>query len=104
MEIVFILGMVIVAFYVILLRPVLKQQRERRRDISALEIGDRVLTAGGFFAVIRGIETTEQGPMEIALEIAPGVLIQGTPDAILRIVPHTSRESRDAEHESGAVR
>ncbi|MSQ30125.1 MAG: preprotein translocase subunit YajC, partial [Dehalococcoidia bacterium] len=41
------------AFYFILLRPVIKQQKQQRRDISSLRVGDQVLTAGGFFAEVK---------------------------------------------------
>jgi len=73
---------VVVAFYLILLRPVLNQQRRRRRDLSGLEVGDEVLTSGGFYGLVRAIRTQEDGPQEILIEVAPGVQLRATPDAI----------------------
>lgn len=75
-------AIVIVAFYFILLRPVLRQQRRRRRDLGRLAVGDEVLTGGGFYATVRAIRTREDGPQEIMLEVAPGVELRATPDAI----------------------
>ena len=73
---------VVVAFYLILLRPVLNQQRRRRSDLSGLEVGDEVLTSGGFYGVVRAIRTQDDGPQEILIEVAPGVELRATPDAI----------------------
>ena len=54
------LAVVVISFYFILLRPVIQQQRRRRQDMSRLRIGDEVLTSGGFYAVVRDIQTREQ--------------------------------------------
>jgi len=73
---------VVAAFYFILLRPVMAQQRRHRRDISTLAIGDEVLTTAGFYATVVEINTYEDRPMEILLEVAPGVILRGTPTAV----------------------
>ena len=95
MELLWPLVFVVVAFYLILLRPVLNQQRRRRRDLSKLAVGDEVLTSGGFYATVRAIRTLEDGPLEILLEIAPGVELRATPDAI-QVVTASAAESADA--------
>lgn len=76
---------VLAGFYFILLRPVLEQQKRRRRDISRLNVGDEVLTTGGFYAVVRDIQTRERGSLELALEVAPGVQLRATVDAIASV-------------------
>ena len=85
MEYVIVPVAVLAAFYFILLRPVINQQRRQRRDISSLEIGDEVLTTGGFYAVVNDIHTFEDRPMEIVLEAAPGVMLRGTTSAIAMV-------------------
>jgi preprotein translocase YajC subunit len=70
------------AFYFILLRPVMNQQRQHRRDISNLGVGDEVLTTGGFYATVKEINTFEDRPMELMLEAGPGVVLRGTTQAI----------------------
>ncbi len=85
MDVLLALIAVIGAFYFILLRPVMRQQRQRRQDISSLDVGDEVLTAGGFYATVREIRTTDDGPVEILLEPAPGVTLRATPEAIQQI-------------------
>ena len=76
---------IMAAFYFILLPPVLPQQKKRKSDISSLNVGDEVLTGGGFYATVREIRTTDEGPMEIMLEAAPGVMLRATPEAVLEI-------------------
>ena len=76
------LVVVVAAFYLILLRPVLAQQKRRRSDIARLSEGDDVLTAGGFYARVVEIRTPDEGPTLIRLEIAPGVVLDATPDAV----------------------
>ncbi|MBM3140644.1 MAG: preprotein translocase subunit YajC [Chloroflexi bacterium] len=88
---------IVLLFYLILLRPVLNQQRAHRRDISALEVGDEVLTAGGFFATVREINTRDEGPLEIVLEAAPGVLLRATPAAVSQVVRRAAAASADEE-------
>jgi len=82
MELLLPLIFVVVAFYLILLRPVLNQQRRRRSDLSRLAIGDEVLTQGGFYAIVRDIRTRDEGPQDILLEVASDVQLRATADAI----------------------
>jgi len=49
-------------------------------------VGDEVLTAGGFYAVVTEINTFENQPMEIVFELAPGIIVRGTTNAIASIV------------------
>ncbi len=82
MDVLLMLVAVLAAFYFILMRPVITQQRRRRSDISQLGVGDEVLTTGGFYATVKEIRTTDEGPMQIFLEAAPGVTLRATPAAI----------------------
>lgn len=95
MELLLPLIFVVVAFYLILLRPILNQQRRRRRDLSKLGVGDEVLTTGGFYATVRAIRTRDEGPLEILLEVAPGVELRATAEAI-QLVTRRASEAADA--------
>jgi preprotein translocase subunit YajC len=93
---------VLAGFYFILLRPVLEQQKRRRRDISRLNVGDEVLTTGGFYAVVRDIQTREHGPLELTLEVAPGVQLRATADAIASVTtPDAAAASRTGARKTG---
>lgn len=78
---------IVALFYFILLRPVISAQKQHKRNIARLELGDEVLTTGGFYAIVNAIETQEDGPPLILLEIADGIEIEGTPAAISSVNP-----------------
>ena len=46
------LVLIIVVFYVLVLRPQQKRQRQLQETIASLRIGDRVVTTGGIIGVI----------------------------------------------------
>ncbi|MDA0302071.1 MAG: preprotein translocase subunit YajC [Chloroflexi bacterium] len=87
---------VMAAFYFILLRPVINQQKQQRRDISALRVGDEVLTTGGFYAVVTDINTFEDRPMEIVFELGPGMIVRGTTIAVASIVRRSHPDDTEA--------
>lgn len=78
---------IVLLFYFILLKPMMDAQKKHRGNIATLDIGDEVLTTGGFFAIVLDIETQEDGPPVIVLEVAPGVELEGTPAAIAEVNP-----------------
>ena len=83
-SVIFYTVLAVVAFYFILLQPVLKQQRQRRQAVRELRIGDEVVTTGGIIAEVKDVVTPADGPTELILEIAPGVRIRALTDAIDR--------------------
>jgi preprotein translocase subunit YajC len=46
------LVLIVVVFYVLLIRPQQKRQKQLQETISSLRIGDRVVTTGGILGVI----------------------------------------------------
>jgi preprotein translocase subunit YajC len=95
-EVLLALIVVVFAFYFILLRPVIAQQRRQRRDIAGLAEGDEVLTTGGFYARVREIRTQDDGPMLILLEAAPGVVLRAAPHAIEKVTERAAEASAPA--------
>jgi preprotein translocase YajC subunit len=100
MDVMIVVLAVMGAFYFILLRPVINQQRQHRRDISSLEIGDEVLTTGGFYATVKEINTFEDRPMELVLEAAPGVHLRATTQSISAISRRLADEEPDPVEEA----
>lgn len=96
MQEILVLLVVMAAFYFILLRPVINQQKQQRRDISSLHVGDEVLTAGGFYATVREINTFEDRPMEIVFELAHGLEVRGTTNAVASIVRRSTGDDTEA--------
>jgi preprotein translocase subunit YajC len=70
-------------FYYILLRPVLQQQRKTKRDLLELQTGDEVVTTGGLIATVIDIRQPAVGPIELVLELAPGMEVRALTTAIL---------------------
>ena len=50
--------LIIAVFYVLLIRPQQKRQRQLQETIASLKIGDRVITTGGIIGVITAIKET----------------------------------------------
>lgn len=61
----------IVIFYFFMIRPQSKKQKELKRQREAMQIGDKVVTAGGIHGRIKEIKDTV-----LILEIAPSVSIK----------------------------
>lgn len=83
-SVIFYTVLAVVAFYFILLQPVLKQQRQRREAVRELRIGDEIVTTGGIIAEVKDVVTPADGPTELILEIAPGIRVRALTDAIDR--------------------
>lgn len=52
------LVLILVVFYVLLIRPQQKRHRQLQETIASLKIGDRVITTGGVIGVITTIRDT----------------------------------------------
>lgn len=50
--------LIIAVFYVLLIRPQQKRQRQLQETIASLKIGDRVITTGGIIGVIVTVKDT----------------------------------------------
>jgi preprotein translocase subunit YajC len=83
-SVIFYTVLAVAAFYFILLQPVLKNQKEQRKAVQALQIGDEVVTTGGLIGEVKDIIQPADGPTEIVLEIAQGVRVRAVTDAISR--------------------
>jgi preprotein translocase subunit YajC len=105
-SVIFYTGLTVVAFYFFLLRPVLQNQRQQRKAVQQLKIGDEVVTSGGLIGEVKDVVVPVDGPTEIILELAPGVRVRAITDAIQRrlstLEPSTN-EASTAEVNPGEV-
>jgi preprotein translocase subunit YajC len=72
--------LIIGVFYLLLIRPQQKRQRELQQTISQLKIGDRIVTTGGIIGTITTvrdssflIRSAEKSILEIARTAVAGV-------------------------------
>jgi preprotein translocase subunit YajC len=100
-SVIFYTVLAVAAFYFILLQPVLKRQKEQRKAVEQLRIGDEIVTTGGIIGEVKDVVTPVDGPTEIILEIAPGIRIRAVTDAVLKRL--TTLEEPDDDEQPGAI-
>ncbi len=83
-SVIFYTVLAVAAFYFILLQPVLKNQREQKKAVQSLQIGDEIVTTGGIIAEVKDVVTPPDGPTELILEIAPGIRVRALTDSVSR--------------------
>ena len=64
-------------FYFILIRPQQQKQKKHKAMLESLEKGDKVITIGGFYGIIKEIKKDM-----LTLEIAKDVFVNTTRNAI----------------------
>ena len=73
---------IFVLFWFMLIRPQMKQAKEQRKMIEALQKGDEITTTGGIVGKI-----TKVGDGFVGLEIAPDVVINVQKSTVQTLLP-----------------
>jgi preprotein translocase subunit YajC len=68
-------------FYFLVIAPANKQRKKQQEMLSALKKGDRVLTTGGIYGTIQGVE-----PEAVYLKIAENVKVKVARSAISGVI------------------
>ena len=71
-------ALVLAIFYFVILLPMKKKQKKIQEFLSALKVGDKVVTSGGIFGSI-----TKVGEDAIQLQVAPNVRVDVSRAAIV---------------------
>lgn len=82
----------VVIFYVFILRPQKKRQKTHDNLVNSLQRGDRVVTAGGFFGIIRDVKEDS-----VIIEIAEGVPARVLKSSISSKISATPKPAPKAE-------
>ena len=77
---------VVIAFYLIVLRPQQQDQARQQKDIKDLQVGDEVLTTSGFLGTVKEIYIPEDGPVQIVIDFGNGVVMNALSSAIAQRV------------------
>lgn len=93
---------VMAAFYLIFIRPARQEQRRLEDTIRDLRAGDEVVTTSGFFARVKQIETPEEGPVQIVLELGNGLEVRALTSAIARRLTTAEERAERREEAKGA--
>jgi preprotein translocase subunit YajC len=91
------LGLMVVVFYFLLIRPQQRRARAQRDLVESIEVGDDVVTVGGMFGTIRALDEDA-----VTLEVAPGTEIRMLKTAILRKITEPEYEE-PADEEAGGT-
>lgn len=80
---------IIVIFYLFLIRPMKKRQRQVDTMIANLKNGDKVITGGGIYGTIAGLRDKS-----ILLKVADNVKIEVAKNSVVGLQPEQSSEEK----------
>jgi preprotein translocase subunit YajC len=84
-----------VLLWVLLIRPQRQRQQKQQQLLSSVEPGDEVLTVGGLYGIVRGIDEED----DLIVEIAEGIQVRIARRAVGGVVK--PEEEEDAEPDDG---
>ncbi len=70
-------GLVLVAFYVLILRPQRRQVLAHRALVASLQVGDEIITSGGVYGTIKSMDEAV-----LQVEFADGVIVRVARSAV----------------------
>ncbi|MBW6469448.1 MAG: preprotein translocase subunit YajC [Coriobacteriia bacterium] len=73
------LGVLVVAFYLLIIRPQMQRTKQMKALMASLAVGDKVITIGGLHGTIVGMEGSA-----VTLRVADGVELRYEKTAIAR--------------------
>jgi preprotein translocase subunit YajC len=79
--------LLLAALWLLLIRPAQRRQRQQQQMLSAVEVGDEIVTAGGLYGTVRALEEDE-----LRLEIAPGIEVRVARRAVAGIISDKTQE------------
>ena len=88
-----------VLLWVLLIRPQRQRQQKQQQLLSSVEPGDEVLTVGGLYGIVRGIDEED----DLIVEIAEGIQVRIARRAVGGVVKPEEEEEEDAEPDDGDV-
>ena len=94
---IFILVLLLLMWF-LLIRPQRKRQLEQQRMIDSLTVGQDIVTAGGLYGTINGIDADE-----VRLEIADGVEVRVAKRAVAGVLSEDEEELEDGEEDEEAA-
>jgi len=81
--------------YFMMIRPQQKQKKDRASMMDNLKKGDRVITVGGIYGIVRGVKEDR-----VTLEIASEIYVQFTKNAIGTVTKTDAKAPKAQEKES----
>ena len=82
-------GSIILIFYFMIIRPQQKRQKERQKLLESMKKGDKVITSGGMYGTIAGIDEKT-----VLVQIADNVKVKLDRSSIANIISDTPPEMK----------
>ncbi len=82
------LGLLVVAFFLLVVRPQRRQLAAHRALVASLEVGEQIITSGGVYGTIKSMD---ENVLEV--EIAEGVVVRVARSAVASKVPEPGDEA-----------
>jgi preprotein translocase subunit YajC len=82
----FILVMLAIVWF-FLIRPRQRQMRSQQQQVSSLQVGDEIVTAGGLYGTVKAIEGDE-----VHLEVASQVVVRVAKRAVAAVLTEHTHE------------
>jgi len=93
---------IVIAFYLIVLRPQQQEQSRQQKDIKDLQVGDEVLTTSGFLGTVKEVHIPESGPVQLVIDFGNGVVMSALTTAVAqRVAAGQTVYSRKLEEAEG---
>lgn len=84
------LVVIVVAFFLLMIRPQMKKQKEHNAMLAALTKGDEVATSGGLLGKVTSLSESTVG-----LQIASGVEIHVQRNAVVQVLPKGTLKDKE---------
>ena len=84
--------------YFLMIRPQRAKAQQQQRMLSAVEVGDEVLTVGGIYGIVQEIEPDEDGG-DLIVEIAEGIHVRIARKALATVVKPDDEDAEEDEDE-----
>lgn len=86
-------ALIIGIFYFLILRPQQKRQKERQKLLESLKKGDKVVTAGGMYGTVAGLDEKT-----VLIQVADGVKMKFERSSVNQILkegePDTGKDTK----------
>jgi len=80
----------VVIFWLLILRPQMRRQKEQQAKLGALKKGDQVLTGGGLIGKVVRVDDTY-----VDVELAPGMKVKALKSTVADVISPTGAPAND---------
>ena len=81
---------ILAVIWFFLIRPRQRQMRAQQQQMSSLQVGDEIVTAGGLYGTVKAVEDDE-----LRLEVAPDVVLRVAKRAVAAVL--TEHDTNELE-------